>query len=66
MSVMKPSRPWLMPISGTRNGDDWPAPGETMELPDDEAQVLLDLGLADAGDSGSSADAGKGAKPAKG
>lgn len=28
-------------ISGTRNGEDWPAAGSTVDLPDDEAAGLL-------------------------
>lgn len=35
-------------ISGTRNGQDWPLVGETIELPDDEAQTLIDRGQAQA------------------
>lgn len=33
-------------ISGTRNGVDWPAPGEVVELPDAEAVDMLAAGLA--------------------
>lgn len=33
-------------ISGTRDGQDWPAPGETVDMPDVEAVVLLNAGLA--------------------
>ena len=35
-------------ISGTRDGADWPAPGETIDLPDDEATTLIALGHAEA------------------
>lgn len=28
-------------ISGTRNGEPWPAPGGEIELPDDEALTVL-------------------------
>ena len=35
-------------ISGTRDGVDWPAPGETIDLPDDEAATLIALGHAEA------------------
>lgn len=28
-------------ISGTRDGVAWPAPGETVTLPDDEAKTLI-------------------------
>lgn len=34
-------------ISGTRDGVDWPAPGVEIELPDDEAVALLNLGMAE-------------------
>lgn len=33
-------------ISGTRNGEDWPAPGELVNLPDDETATLINAGLA--------------------
>lgn len=33
-------------ISGTRNGRDWPQIGETINLPDDEAQALIERGQA--------------------
>ena len=33
-------------ISGTRDGEDWPAPGETIALPEDEANALLASGIA--------------------
>jgi len=32
-------------ISGTRNGEDWPAPGSTIELPEDEAKDYLAAGI---------------------
>ena len=35
-----------VPISGSRNGEDWPAVGETIDLPSDEAQHLCEAGLA--------------------
>jgi hypothetical protein len=35
-------------ISGTRDGVDWPAPGETIEVPDEEAASLIQLGHAEA------------------
>ena len=34
-------------ISGMRNGEYWPAPGSTVDLPDDEAVMLLGQGMAD-------------------
>lgn len=33
-------------ISGTRDGEDWPNPGETIALPEDEANALLASGIA--------------------
>ena len=36
-------------ISGKRNGRDWPNPGETIEVSEDEARTLDRLGLADSG-----------------
>jgi superfamily II DNA or RNA helicase len=36
----------LAKISGTRNGLDWPDPGETIELPDAEAEQLVTQKLA--------------------
>ena len=33
-------------ITGTRNGVDWPAPGETVDLPQGEAEQLVANGLA--------------------
>jgi hypothetical protein len=33
-------------ISGLRDGVDWPAPGETVDLPDDEAAELIARGQA--------------------
>ena len=38
-------------ISGSRDGVDWPDPGETIDLPDGEAEQLVSLGLAVAGDA---------------
>jgi hypothetical protein len=35
-------------ISGTRNGEAWPAPGTEIDMPDDEALVLLAAGNAKA------------------
>lgn len=34
-------------VSGTRNGEDWPAPGDVVEVPDEEAVLLLNGGLAE-------------------
>ena len=33
-------------ISGTRNGVDWPEPGDSIEVDADEAVQLLNAGLA--------------------
>ena len=33
-------------ISGTRNGADWPAPGEILDVPEDEATQLISHRLA--------------------
>lgn len=33
-------------ISGTRNGVDWPAPGEILDVPADEAEQLIAHRLA--------------------
>lgn len=35
-------------ISGTRDGVDWPAPGETIDVPEEEAMQLISLGHAEA------------------
>ena len=34
-------------VSGTRNGQDWPAKGEEIDLPDGEAADLCAAGLAE-------------------
>jgi hypothetical protein len=36
----------LAKITGTRNGIDWPEPGETIELPEAEAESLIASKLA--------------------
>lgn len=33
-------------ISGTRNGEEWPAPGAVLDLPDHEAESLILAGYA--------------------
>lgn len=38
----------LAEISGVRDGKPWPAVGEVVDLPDDEARVLIDNGIAEA------------------
>lgn len=35
-------------VSGTRNGEPWPARGDTIDLPADEAQSLIDSNMAEA------------------
>jgi hypothetical protein len=40
----------LRQVSGTRDGVDWPAPGESIDVPDDEAESLIGNGLAKAAD----------------
>lgn len=35
-------------MSGTRAGESWPAPGEEVDLPDDEAVTLLNNRMAEA------------------
>lgn len=34
-------------ITGTRNGEDWPPVGGTIDIPTDEANALVDAGLAE-------------------
>ena len=34
-------------ITGTRNGEDWPPVGGTIDLPADEANALVEAGLAE-------------------
>lgn len=38
-------------ITGTRNGVEWPAPGESIDLPQDEAELLVANGQAVADES---------------
>jgi hypothetical protein len=37
-------------VSGTRNGESWPAKGGTVELPQDEAKNLIAIGVAEEAD----------------
>mgnify|MGYP001163556668 FL=1 len=37
----------LIKLSGTRNGEDWPAPGETIDVPKQEADSLISNGFAE-------------------
>ena len=41
-------------ITGTRDGQEWPAAGETIDLPVDEATALVDAGLAEAASTAAS------------
>ncbi|HET7329160.1 MAG TPA: hypothetical protein VFJ14_17955 [Nocardioidaceae bacterium] len=34
-------------VSGTRDGERWPPIGDTIDLPTDEAEALIDAGLAE-------------------
>jgi len=34
-------------ITGLRNGVEWPAPGEEMDLPDNEAETMLEVGAVE-------------------
>lgn len=43
-------------ISGTRDGQEWAARGEEVDLPDNEAEQMVSAGLAEAVDSGAKAD----------
>jgi hypothetical protein len=36
----------LFPVSGTRDGKEWPAVGETITVPADEAAQLIATGIA--------------------
>lgn len=36
----------IVKITGTRNGEDWPAPGHTIKVSEDEAQALIRNGQA--------------------
>ena len=38
----------LVHMSGTRNGQEWPAAGEPMDLPDGEAADYIAAGIAEA------------------
>ncbi|MGP4084173.1 hypothetical protein [Streptomyces sp. KR55] len=37
----------LVTLSGTRNGQDWPAKGGALEVPDDEGAQLCATGIAE-------------------
>lgn len=47
-------------ISGTRNGEEWPAPGTVIALPDDEAATLIANGNAEPADGEETADFAQG------
>mgnify|MGYP003337408333 CR=1 FL=1 len=36
----------LVTLTGTRNGEDWPAKGATMSLPAEEAADMVEAGMA--------------------
>ena len=55
----------LRQLSGTRDGVDWPAPGESIDLTDDEAATLIDLKLAKAADEAPADEAPAGRKGAR-
>ncbi|MEZ5409578.1 MAG: hypothetical protein R2761_16230 [Acidimicrobiales bacterium] len=40
----------LRKVSGTRDGVDWPDPGDSIDVPADEAELLIGNGLAKAAD----------------
>lgn len=42
-------------ITGTRDGQDWPAAGEDIDLPADEANALVEAGLAKAASTAAAA-----------
>lgn len=46
-------------ISGTRDGADWPAPGDTIDVTDDEAAMLVANGLGEIVDDKPAARKGK-------
>lgn len=51
-------------ISGTRDGVDWPAPGESIDVPDEEAASLIVNGLAEAAAPPEAEESRKGARKA--
>jgi hypothetical protein len=53
-------------VSGTRNGVEWPAVGERLTVPDDEADQLIATGLAVADPAGEVESASMTAKRIKG
>lgn len=55
----------LRQLSGTRDGADWPAPGETIDVPDEEAASLLMLKLAEVPDEPAADEAPAGRKGAR-
>lgn len=54
----------LRQLTGTRDGVEWPAPGDPIDVPDDEAASLIDLGLAVAAPAGDAPAGRKGARQA--
>lgn len=51
-------------LSGTRDGADWPAIGETIDLPNDEAVAYLNAGICKPADE-SAAESAADPAPAK-
>ncbi len=54
----------LRKVSGTRDGVDWPDPGESIDVPDEEAAGLIGNGLAKAADEPAPEPSRKGARQA--
>ena len=46
----------LVPISGSRDGVDWPGVSETIDLPEGEASSMIDAGLAEKASAKASAE----------
>lgn len=51
-------------VSGTRDGADWPEPGEDIDVPEDEAASLIGNGLARAADEPAEPEGRKGTRRA--
>lgn len=47
-------------VSGTRDGANWPAKGETIDVPDTEAEALIANGIAELAGDDDEASAGDG------
>jgi hypothetical protein len=55
----------LRQLTGTRDGVEWPAPGESIDVPDNEAASLIGLGLAEAATDAPADEAPAGRKGAR-